>query len=376
MKIKLLFFTILIVITTQLSCQERHHGIFSEIVGEGDDQIEVVVVSGTPHEMGYSLGKHLKVQALQCLQQYLDAAFKANSVLINPDNLSRAWETNLPFMDKRFLEEMEGFSQGSGIDMELLRHVHAITFIAPYACSGVCAWGKATVDGELYQIRNLDYSTDAGLQKHPVIVIYKPDKGIAHANITYAGILYSHSGINARSIVLGEKGESPFDEYPYDLKGKHFTILFRELLYDAKSLADVERTIEHSPLVKRYYLFAGDGKLKDDAAVKYLLSTPDPVKLHKWADNAPNDTLVPQTFDDITYETMKNNLCCKFLEENYGNLNADKMIRLSKLVAANENLVDIVYNATTLEVYVSNATGNEPASQQKYVYVDLKKYFK
>lgn len=349
--------------------------LYSEFVGEGEDKVEVVVVSGTPHEMGYELGKHLKDKARETLQKYMDAAFREDSNLANPKSLLEAWKTNEPFMDQRFLEEMKGFSEGSGIDLEMLEEAHAIPFISPYACSGVDVWGKASSTGDLYQIRNLDYSTDAGLQDYPIVVVYKPTVGIAHANVTFSGMLSSHTGINAESIVLGEKGQSPASEIPYDLHGKHFTILFRQILYDAKSLSDAENIIENSPLVKRYYLFVGDGKLKEHAAVKYLVSTPDSVKLHKWTDMDSTDVHVPKVYNDLTYYTMNNDSASNFLNRHYGHIGAPEMVQLSKLVAGGGNLVDVVYDATTKEIWVAYATDKEKAAERNYVHIDLKKYF-
>jgi len=350
--------------------------IHSEYVGEGEDQIEVVVVSGTPHQMGFELGKHLKDNAKETLGKYMNAAKEESKGMFGPEQLLQAWKTNEPFMDKRFIEEMEGFSEGSGIDLNLLKEAHIIPLVSPYSCSGVDAWGKATKNGDLYQIRNLDYSIDAGLQSHPVVVVYKPTKGIAHANVTFSGMLSSHTGINAQSIVLGEKGESPAKEMPYDLHGKHFTVLFRSILYDAKNLSDVEKMIEKSTLMKRYYLFVGDGKLKKGAAVKYLVTTPDSVRLHKWTDEDKTDNLVPKVYSDITYSTMNNEVACKFLDENYGHIGAPEMIKLSESVAVKHNLVDVVYDATSQEIWVANATNSQRAADRNYVHIDLKKYFK
>ena len=350
--------------------------IYSEYVSQGDDRIEIVVVSGTPYEMGFSLGKHLKERAQETIIKMLGAAYKEDSVYLGQKNLLQAWKTNEPFMDKRFIEEMEGFSEGSGIDLNLLKAAHTVPMISPYSCSGVDAWGKATSNGHLFQIRNLDYSINAGLQTYPVVVIYKPKNGVAHANIAFSGMMSSHTGINARSIVLGEIGESSRREAPYNLHGKHFTIMFRQILYDAQKLSDAEDIIENSPLIKRYFFFVGDGKLKEHAAIKYLVSTPDSVRLHKWTDLDKTDNRVPKVYSSIVYKTMKNEVATKFLDQNYGHLGAQEMIKLSQSVAVEKNLVDVVYDATALEIWVANATSKQPASARQYIHIDLKKYFK
>jgi isopenicillin-N N-acyltransferase like protein len=350
--------------------------IYAEFVGKGEDQIEVIVVSGTPHEMGYELGKHLKGQAFETAKLTLDEAAKKDSTYMSRKNLLLAWKINEPFMDKRFIEELEGFAEGSGIDLNMLKAAHIVPLLAPYSCSGVDAWGKATANGHLFQIRNLDYSLDAGLQNHPIVVVYNPAKGVPHANITFAGMISSHTGINAKSVVLGEKGESPANQAPYDLHGTHFSILFRRILYDAKSLSDAEKIIETTPLLKRYYFFVGDGKLKENAAVKYLVTTPDAVRLHKWTSMDKTDNLVPKVYQDITYSTMNNDVATKYIDENYGHIGAPEMIKLSQSVAVKKNLVDVVYDATSLEIWVANATNSQSAAERAYVHIELKKYFK
>jgi len=55
--------------------------IYTEYAGQGDDRIEIIVVSGTPHQMGVELGKHLKDKARESMQKYLNAAQKKNSTL-------------------------------------------------------------------------------------------------------------------------------------------------------------------------------------------------------------------------------------------------------------------------------------------------------
>ena len=358
------------------NCQSpKQSKIYSEIIQEGNSKIEVVVVKGTPYEMGFSLGKHFKTQAKQTLQSYLNTAFKEEKSL-SLNYLMEAWNKNLPYIDIRIQNEMKGFSDGSGIDLKTLQAAHALPFVSPYACSGVDVWGKATSDSCLYQIRNLDYSIDAGLQKFPLVVIYKPDKGISHANITFAGLLTSHTGINEESIVLGEKGESPSKEMPYPLNGKHFMTMFRSLLYDAKSLQDVENEIEQSHMIKRFYLFVADGKKNYEKAVKYLISSPDSIKWHKWTDNDSTDVYVPKVFKDVTYYTMKNDVAADFIKENYGKFDDKKMAELSRRVAAKSNLIDVVYNATNLELWVACASEKQRASEREYIHVDLKKYFK
>ena len=59
-------------------------------VGSGDDKITVVVVSGTPYEMGYQLGEVLKDDIKACMTQYLAFAEKGDPERFNDKVLDNA----------------------------------------------------------------------------------------------------------------------------------------------------------------------------------------------------------------------------------------------------------------------------------------------
>ena len=53
------------------------------------------------------------------------------------------------------------------------------------------------------------------------------------------------------------------------------------------------------------------------------------------------------------------------------------MVELSKAVADDDgNLINVVYDATDLEMWVSFAEDMQVASQREYVYLNLKDYLK
>jgi len=205
-----------LVVLFQLSCTHTPPEItagYVTSVGKGKDKIKIVVVKGTPYEMGVQLGVLLNNDIKQTLKYYLNYARKQVPELSLKKVLDKTWEINSKYIDPRVIEEMKGVADGSGVSIELLQRCHMIPVIAPNACSGVAVWGNSTKNNHTYQIRNLDYSMKAKLQDHPVIVIYIPTNGIPHANVTFAGYIASHTGMNANHIVFGEKGQSPKSEF-------------------------------------------------------------------------------------------------------------------------------------------------------------------
>ena len=388
-KIKLSFAIVFIALLS-ISCTSRKHKLTEarvSTIGTGDDKITVVVVSGTPYEMGYQLGKALKDEVKTCMTGFVEYAQKgeggsrysktAKAGRFTNESLDNAWTSVSPYIKDRFKEEIKGLAEGSGVPVETLKRAQMIPVVGNYACSGVSVWGEASSNGNLYQIRNLDFSMGAGLQDYPVIVIYLPNDGIAHASATFAGYIAAHTGINAKGVVLGEKGSSPGKEYPFDLDGTHFSTLFRDLLYDANTLDEALNIIKDTKLIKRYHLYIGDGKEESMGAAKVLVSSPDSVKLTIWKDNDPTDEVAPNVKENVCYRTMKDDVAYNYLSENHGSFDSSKMIELSKLLATKKgSLENVVYDATNLEMWVSYAHGKEVASSRNYIHIDLKEYFK
>ena len=196
-----------------------------------------------------------------------------------------------------FKKSCAGLADGTGLPIEVLRRAHALPAIADYACSSIAAWGSATKDGHLYQTRNLDWEMHLTAQDHPCIVVYIPNEGIPHANITFAGCIGANTGMNARGIVLSEMGDSPGSEYPFDINGVHFTTLFRTVLYDADSLDKAVAIFKSADRIKKYHFVVGDGKNRK--AVKMLAHAPN---LIVWKDNDPQDELAPEVMKNLVYQ--------------------------------------------------------------------------
>ncbi len=344
-------------------------------VGSGNDEIKIVVVKGSPYVMGEQLGKLLKDDIKDCINDFLSSVKSEDKEMYSDEQLDQAWKTNAPYIDSRIREEMRGMADGSGLPIETIQRAHMVPVISSYACSGVAVWGSATKNHHTYQLRNLDFTKWANLQSHPVIVIYIPDHGIPHANITFAGYIGSHTGMNADHLVFGEKGASPSREYPYDLNGTHFSFLFRTMMYDATSLDDVLTTVKNTKWIKRYYLYFSDGNEETQGGAKVKISTPDGIKPRMWKDNDATDPLAPNTAKGCIYHTMKNTVAFNIIQKNLGNFDENTMIELSRAVADKDgNLLNVVYDATTLEMWVAYAHLQEDASLQNYVHIDMKDY--
>ncbi len=342
------------------------------LVGKGDAQFPVVVVSGTPYEMGWHIGHLMRAE----MEHLIPAAMAGmgHELHATPQALQEAWSRAAAFTDPRFQQELVGLADGSGIPLATLQAVHVLPLLSPYSCSSLAAWGKATEDGHLYQTRNLDWSMELHAHDFPVVLVYLPKQGIAHVVPSFAGMIGAHTGMNARGIALSEMGDSRANEMPYDLMAPHFTTFFRTLLYDADSLTRALEIFQATPHTKRYHFVFGDG-MTEHRAVKIRAHAPerDPAKrILIWKDNDPTDEFAPKVLENVVYNDEGRG-AFPYLKQYYGKLNAEKMIEIAcHIPIKGDNVVDVVYDATALRLWISFAKGDKEAYLRPFTLIDLK----
>ena len=166
----------------------------------GVARVPVIVVRGTPYQMGWQLGRLMRDE-IQQLAPAVVAGFK-QELKVTDETLDLAWATTAGYTDGRVQQQLVGLAEGSGQPVRLIQHVHCLPLLMPYSCSSIAAWGDSTEDGHLYQTRNLDWSLKAGAHEFPVLVVYLPTEGHAHVTPSFAGFIGAHCGMNAAGIVV------------------------------------------------------------------------------------------------------------------------------------------------------------------------------
>jgi len=338
------------------------------VVGEGDHALPLVVVRGTPYEMGYQLGEALRTE----IQAWVPAAVAgiAEQLSMTQAQMQEVWLRSAAFTDLRVAQEMVGLADGSGISLAQLQALHAAPLLMPYSCSSIAVWGDATTDGHLYQTRNLDWSMQIGAHNVAVIVVYLPQDGIAHVVPNFAGVVVAHTGMNARGIVLAEMGDASAKMAPYQVHAPHFAAYFRSMLYDAQSLDQVLQIFHAQPTMKAYHFVFGDGG-PQRRAVK-IRTVLDQVKV--WNDNDASDEFAPQVLPCLVYNDEGRGAFAT-LQTEYGKLDGEKLVGLANQIPIKGgNVVNTVFDATDLRMWVTYAQGDTEAYLRSAVFVDLKPY--
>jgi hypothetical protein len=350
-----------------------------EIAGQGEDQIHVLTVWGTAYEMGFAHGSLFKKEIAHLQVKMIEMLSAGGQTVALLDAI---FEQSKPYIPIHFLEEMKGLAEGSGISLQDIIRINLRGEAAEFHCSLFGAWGKATAeDGHLYQLRCLDYETGMNIQKHPLIVVYVPDEGGIFANIGYAGVIGSFSGINKEQLAISEIGDDrSTDAITY--KGIPFTFLLRDILQFDKSLDEATGRIKNARRTTRLLYGVGDGKLGElrgfrTSSTSFSTYTPK---------NLEPVTSTHKRIDDIVYWGMTwdypkydGPLLDKLLEH-YGKINAEVTINDIIPSVKTGDLQAVVYDLTDMKIWVANAgADNEsapiPAYDRKFLEFDMNAVF-
>jgi hypothetical protein len=347
---------------------QRGHRV---VVGDGDARFPVVVVRGTPYEMGRQLGEVIAEE----MRAFVPAALAGvtGAMGLTEDDLREVWARTAAYTDDRFEQELAGLADGSGLPLAQLQALHTLPLLMPYSCSSIAAWGRATEDGHLYQTRNLDWNLEVKAHEVPVIIVYVPDQGIPHVVPSFAGSIGAHTGFNARGIVLSEMGDASGRETPYQVHAPHFTTWFRTLLYDAGSLTRALEIFHAQPQTKRYHFVFGDG-VQEKRAVKIVTDSRETGdrRTRVWKDNDPADEFAPNVLPDLVYNDEGRG-AFPLLKSMHGTIIGEKLVQVANTIPIKgDNVMNVVYDATALRLWISYAKGDKEAYQRPYVFVDLK----
>ncbi len=341
------------------------------VVRSGDVEYPLVVVRGTPYEMGRQLGVATRAEIQAFVPRVLAGVTKELGV--SADTLREVWSRSAGYADDRVEQELAGLADGADISLSSLQALHALPLLMPYSCSSIAAWGNSTKDGHLYQTRNLDWDMSIGAHEVPVIVVYQPNQGVPHVVPSFAGVIGAHTGMNGKGIVLAEMGDASGKESPYFVHAPHFTVFFRTMLYDARSLTDTLSIFNAQPMTKRYHFVFGDGQA-EHRAVKILAHSPEPAgkQVVVWKDNDQTDEMAPNVLSCVVYNDEGRG-AFPTLKSQHGKIDGESLVKLANTIPIKgDNVVNAVYDATDLKMWVSYAKGDKEAYQRPYVAIDLK----
>ncbi|MBL7716018.1 MAG: hypothetical protein JNL01_11185 [Bdellovibrionales bacterium] len=136
-------------------------------------------------------------------------------------------------------------------------------------CDTFAAWGPRTVQGKTFQTRNTDLDTGEGLEKYPLVIIFKKSGKIPIAAASFAGMTGVFAGMNAYGVSLGQVWG-----FSYDIKiNTPWQIVTRNLFSEAQTAEEVARAWEKigSTTYGTNFIYADSGELSHGQKVGYAV---------------------------------------------------------------------------------------------------------
>ncbi len=351
-----------------------------ETVGSGTDAITLVRLSGTRYEMGYWYGRLLADQ--------IAASWDIMRNIGPPDPVFDAavdsmWRS-IYFDTVAWENELRGIADGCKdagrpeITFRVMQKIQMLPDIGELGCGLYALWGKATARGDMYQLRNLDWSMDTGWQEYPLVAIYEPtDGGHRHAVIGFVGLIGAGGGgMNEFGLAVSEIMGHFCD--PESLEGVPFPTLLRDvLMFDATLDAALAR-MSAATRTNQYYYCIGDPGAPDPKA--RLLFTSG-ARFDRYGDESvvghPCQSPNPfhERLNDVIYwkrhDGGGNQNLYNAILERYGKIGDEEAIEIARADGVSGTLLSIVYNNTRRKAFVAYAHGMEPAHHQGYVEIQL-----
>lgn len=330
------------------------------------DGHRVVLLAGTPQQIGHSHGELLKEEALKTIDSVLYTFGTFNTIRSGKwfrHELNSAYSRLSPHIPQDHKDETSALAVTLGIDDELAQAINV--FPELFHCSGFAVFGSATKGGKLYHGRVLDYMTTIGLQDAATTFIVSVDGKIPFANVGYAGFIGSVTGMNNKAIGLGEmggRGEGAWDGVP-------MATLMRRALEECSTLEEVMTLWKDNPRTCEYYYVFSDGKTNEAVGVA---ATPESIEFilpgqgHERLGEGIADTVVLSAGSRL--EKLRERVI-----EKHGEIDAETAIWLMcRPVAMQSNLHNALFVPQDGILYVANADHKHPAADRPYVKLDLK----
>jgi len=330
------------------------------------DGERVVLLEGTPEQIGTAHAKLLKTETQRCVDSvlYVFGTFQMiRSGRWFKHDLQAAYKRLAPHIPEHHKQEVLALAEGLEIDPELARIINV--FPELFHCSGFALFGKATADGKLYHGRVLDYMTTIGLQDAATTFVIAPRGRIPFVTVGYAGFIGSVSGMNDRGISLGEmggRGEGKWDGVP-------MATLMRRALEECETLDEVKQLWQTSPRTCEYYYVFADGKTNEAVGVS---ATPEEIEFIEPGQSHPRlgegieDSVLLSSGQRL--QTLRGRV-----EERYGKFDVENSKWLmSRPVSMKSNLHNVLFVPEDGVLFIANADHKLPAAERPYTRINLR----
>lgn len=365
----------------------------------------VLVLRGSPYEMGYQHGALLQEQvhaSVNNVMAFADRKLRIPLVgkWLVRKRLDRTWNDMAPFIPLDVKQELQGLADGAGISLAALQRVHVLPDLTSATCASFAAFGNATKDQRMIHARNLDWAIQSGVQRYSAVFVCRPAGKKAFVSVGWLGFIGVISGINERGISVAEIGAETADA---SLKGTPMPFLLKRVLEEGSNLEEAARILRTSPRTGGYnYLFADAFSRRavalettrsqvalfwadQEPAAAYALSVPNAIFRADWALDPAVRDLQTASRGDPTAPGLESPVGSTAYDVRYwgtgtllrsfqGRIDPEIAMGIARAVAPASNIQSVVFAYP--ELWIANAKGRRPAATRTYRRLDLEELFR
>jgi len=337
--------------------------------------IHIALLDGSAYEMGYAYGSLFKEELNWSVNNFSDYIISAQDKWIKAlpawlkDQQNMTTEEKIfygldleemvtkHYTPQRFLDQMKGMSDASGINYDFLAKINLFPELVGAACSMAGMWGPATTTGSLLQLRALDWDYSAPMSQFPLITVYNSNEQGANifATFGWVGIIGTLAGYSPLVGVCEASNADLIDQTT--VFGEPWMYVMRDVLEFATDLDDAKEILRNAN--RTYQIYLGVGAKEDNEMVIFDY---DYGHLIYYTDK--NFTIMPfpswhQQRDGIVYGAYKdgpNHPCFNSVyEEYYGKLTPEIIYRYLAPMNPTGDTMLVVYDYEQEQIFISFA---------------------
>lgn len=337
---------------------------------EERDETKVMFLQGTPEQMGEQHGRLLAPQIKEVVTHILygigvGSSFKKGRWFFG--EIEEAQRRLNPFIDARYLREMDALALAAGMEREEIRLANY--FPEMFHCTGFALFNEATAGKKIFHGRILDYLSGVGLEQNAVVIVSRPEVGNAWVNIGYAGFVGSVTAMNEKHLSIGEMGGHGQGHWD----GKPMSLLVREVMEKASTLDEAVAIMRRGPRTCEYYYVIADGKTKTAvgiAATPETFEVIQPGQVYEGLPEAVPDAVLMSSKDRYVELVRR-------VKAGHGKFTAESARELmSPPVCMKSNIHSVLFDPETLDFWVANADAKNVASETRYTQYNLAELLK
>jgi len=363
--------------------------------------LTILTLKGSSYEMGYAYGQLMSQEINQAMTGMFNYLVNSSATWLGyvKQNLPfyLKWIPNLleldvpdmltallrlqylftkPYTPQRFTDELQGMAEGANFDLELLTNINLFPEFIRAQCSIVGAWGTASINGGLVQLRALDWDYKSYIANFPVAAIYFSDEEGSNpfATFGFAGMVGAISGYSSE-IAISQKVWLPISTDPMSEFGEPFAYLLKDVLQFGNDLDSAMSIIGDAKRTCRNHVGVGarkDGKMEGVMMSFNELYIFDDKNYTYYSDAHPQMDGI--FYWDKTIQPSDDWCLGSILKENLGKIDADFLVRYAAPIHETGDTQLIGYDFENGLVYIaySDPIADVKAYLRPLIYLDMK----